>query len=480
VLLLLSAGSALLAMQERRRAANALAEVQHLQQSQRAIVNLARSLDLRSREMRVLVAVTPTPDQLTELRSRLAGLDAEADLVGRSAETARFADATRRLRASWTANLDALAAGEVPGEPHDPVDLLASLDAARDDGDAHMAAATAAFVDAQRSADRATGVLLGISVVCGAIVVVFLSLTVRRGLSVLDDASRHMQRGDLAYRIPLRGNDEFAAAGRTFNAMADELAAALDEARRARQDAEQASAIKSRFLTAMSHDLRTPLTAVLGFAEIIEEDVREAGLTHTLADVAQLRTGVVVMDGMVGELLELGKLEAGRLPVTWEGADMVGVAADVVAGVRPIALRRRNTVEVVGAASLPLVTDRQKVRHVLQNLVSNAVKFTEQGVVTVRLERWTDESGRAGVEIAVADSGIGMTAEEVSRIFEPFQQANAYVQKRFGGTGLGLAIARGYVDLLGGTIEVTSVPGTGTTFIVRLPDGAAVAGAAVA
>lgn len=471
LLLLLSTASAARALLDRQRAGEALAGLREVQRQQQRLTSVDRSVELRWREIRVLMELAPSPGQLQVLHDRIDDLEAEAQALADVPAAAAFAEPCAALVASWRGVVSALEARQAIPVPLDPQVALATLDEAVQRAEVQAVQASDGFIVAQRQADFSTLSILAVSFASGVLVVTFLSFTVTRGLSVLDEASRHMGSGDLAYRIRSATNDEFARVGRTFNDMAARLATALDEARDARAQAESALAVKSAFVRAMSHDLRTPLTVVLGYVDVIDDDVRAAGLSSTANDVAALRRGVLVLNGMVGELLDLARLEANRMPVTLEIVDLAELVEDVVQGVRPLVEQRGNRVTTDVAVPV-MVTDGTKLRHILQNLIGNACKFTEAGDITVRTRHATSADGAIGVRVTVSDTGIGMSPEELRRVFEPFQQANASVQQRFGGTGLGLAITRGYVDLLEGTVAVDSATGQGTTFTVWLPDGA--------
>lgn len=470
-LLLLSSGSAALTLIERYRAAEALAALRDVQRDQQRVANVDRSVQLRWREVRVLVELTPTAAQLAVLQDRLTTLDADVRGLSGMPMAASFPDDFAPVMISWLDVASNLAAGRPTPVPASPDAPLAALDRIHQAAEVLASEATVAFLSAQRGADRTSLAFLIVAAVCGGIVVAMLSVTVSQGLATLENASRHMASGDYAYRIPVAHQDEFGRAAATFNRMAEQLAAAIEEAERARQAAEEASAVKSRFLTSMSHDLRTPLTAVLGYIDFIEHDVRQAGLIATLDDVTQLRKCTLTLHAMAGELLDLAKLEAGRMPVTMQTVDLSGLVEDMANALQPQLAQRGNRLAVDCGDVTSVVTDAAKLQHVLHNLVGNACKFTDQGEIAISLARQVGATGEPGVLLTVRDTGIGMTDEEAARVFEPYEQANASVRARYGGTGLGLAIARGYVEVLQGTIGVRSRPGRGTRFTVWIPEG---------
>jgi signal transduction histidine kinase len=313
-------------------------------------------------------------------------------------------------------------------------------------------------------------VLLGLSFVVGTAIVVGLSITVTSGLARLDSASRHVAAGDYGFRVPVDGeDDEFTRVGRTFNDMAAALAVAIDETQAARARAEAASAAKSGFLTSLCHDLKTPLTAILGYADVIEADVRQAGLATPAADIGQLRRSARVLLGMVAELLDYARLEVGRMPIAFEAGDPAGLVEDVAGTLKPLLEQRGNRFVLTDlrTASATLTTDHGKLRHILINLLGNACKFTAGGQVEVVL-RDTDTH----LLLDVRDTGIGMDEAECGRVFAPYVQANNQIVQRFGGSGLGLAISKQFAQLLGGDITVVSTPGAGSCFTLSLPDHA--------
>jgi signal transduction histidine kinase/CheY-like chemotaxis protein len=243
------------------------------------------------------------------------------------------------------------------------------------------------------------------------------------------------------------------------------LQAALD----ANEDAKAANASKSAFLANMSHELRTPLNAILGYSEILTEDARAAGQTALVADLGKIATAGHHLLDLINEILDLSKLEAGKTRLHFDTFNIALAVDDVVTTVRPLVERNRNRLEVVCPPRIGLMReDVTKVRQVLLNLLSNAGKFTTDGVVTLEAERATSD-GEDFVVFRVRDTGIGIPEETQARLFEPFVQADAGTQRKYGGTGLGLAITRKLCQLMGGDVTLESEPGRGSTFTVRLP-----------
>jgi PAS domain S-box-containing protein len=258
----------------------------------------------------------------------------------------------------------------------------------------------------------------------------------------------------------------------TFEDITDERAA-KDELRRARDTAEAASRAKSEFLANMSHEIRTPMTAILGYADLLGEPALEAA--ERAAHVRTIRTNGEHLLAIINDILDLSKIEAGKMRMERVGVSPAAMVRDAVAVLRPRADAKRLRLEAAFGTLVPraIVSDPTRIRQMLVNLVGNAVKFTERGSVEVRLCYEPGSSGTpARVRFDVADSGIGMTEEEVSGLFQPFTQADSSMTRRFGGTGLGLTVTRRLAGLLGGEVTVRSAPGEGSTFTIRLPLGA--------
>ena len=246
--------------------------------------------------------------------------------------------------------------------------------------------------------------------------------------------------------------------------MVDRLSESEDRAR-------QASLAKSTFLANVSHELRTPLNAIIGYSEILEEEVHGAGRAELTGDVRKVRAAGRHLLQLIDTILDLSKVEAGKMDVLLETFLVRDLCAEVEALVRPLALKNRNRFMVRGAeAAGALTTDRTKVRQALLNVTGNACKFTEDGNVTISVAR-ESRGDRPELVFVVEDDGPGIGDEQLARIFQPFTQADSSTSRRFGGTGLGLALTRRLVSLLGGEITVRSASGLGSAFTIRIPDG---------
>jgi signal transduction histidine kinase len=228
-----------------------------------------------------------------------------------------------------------------------------------------------------------------------------------------------------------------------------------------------ASQHESQFLANMSHELRTPLNAIIGVSEMLREDA-EALKQDTEPLDRVLGAGRHLL-ALINDILDLSKIEAGRMELQLEPFALAPLIADVVKTIEPLAARNANQVAVQCDAEIgTLHADQMRLRQALLNLMSNANKFTDQGSINIDA-RQEQEGGRDWVSIAVTDTGIGMTAEQMNRLFQEFSQADASTTRKYGGTGLGLAISKRFCQMMGGDITVASEPGRGSTFTIRLP-----------
>lgn len=236
-----------------------------------------------------------------------------------------------------------------------------------------------------------------------------------------------------------------------------------------RDEALEANRAKSTFLANMSHELRTPLNAVIGYSEMLKEDAREQELEDIYTDLDKIHAAGRHLLTLINEVLDLSKVEAGRMELHLESFDLPELIKVVVSTVEPMANKNSNTITLKGMESIQLVrADFTKVRQILLNLLSNAIKFTDHGEIVVEVkDRSINEID--GVEVNVIDSGIGIQESAMDTIFEPFSQADASTTRRYGGTGLGLSLCRKFCEMMGGDIWVTSEKGRGATFTFWFP-----------
>jgi signal transduction histidine kinase len=249
-------------------------------------------------------------------------------------------------------------------------------------------------------------------------------------------------------------------------AIAIENTRLFEELQQANAQLAEASRHKSQFLANMSHELRTPLNAIIGYSEMLQEEAEEIGEAAFIPDLQKVNAAGKHLLGLINDILDLSKIEAGRMDLYLESFQVRQLVQDVAAIVRPLVDRNDNRLLVSCPDDLGMMqADQTKVRQALFNLMSNASKFTDHGTISLTVQREPED----WLTFAVSDTGVGMTQEQLGRLFEAFSQAEASTRSKYGGTGLGLAISRHFCRLMGGDLTVTSVYGQGSTFTVQLP-----------
>ena len=380
--------------------------------------------------------------------------------------------------------------------------------------------AHAAFEVRRHELGKMTGTISKLSwvgsVVLAAVLLVFGNLvtkTITQPLGALVYAAERLKQGDFAARVDVKSNDEIGELSKTFNQMGDALEAhvntraesetelkqqiaerlqveaALKELNKnleklvetrtetirqsesalvkEKERAETASQAKSEFLANMSHELRTLLNAIIGYSEIMFEDAEDEGAEERAADLQKIQRSGRHLLGLINDILDISKIEAGKIDLHMAPVDLPSLIADVKSTATPLIERNGNRLKIAVPDNLGTIDcDDQRLRQILLNLLSNAAKFTEDGAIGIVVER----DGDGWVRFAVRDNGIGMSAEQVARIFEPFSQTDSTISKRYGGTGLGLAISQRFVEMLGGRLTIDSELGAGSCFTVWIPD----------
>lgn len=238
---------------------------------------------------------------------------------------------------------------------------------------------------------------------------------------------------------------------------------------RDKEAAVEANDAKSRFLACMSHELRTPLNAIIGYSELLQEEAEDENLEGFVSDLEKIQTAAKHQLGVINDILDLSRIEAGRMELHLETVDIAALVMDVSSTVRPLAEKNKNRFEVDLPGDIGFMrADVTKVRQTLLNMLSNASKFTRQGEICLRLRR-ESEGGKKWVKMEVSDTGIGLTAEQLGRLFQPFSQAEGSTTKKYGGSGLGLIISKRLCQMMGGDMTAASEHGKGSTFSVTLP-----------
>jgi adenylate cyclase len=220
----------------------------------------------------------------------------------------------------------------------------------------------------------------------------------------------------------------------------------------------------------MSHELRTPLNAIIGLTEMIVSNAAKFGAERVQEPLRRVHGAGTHLLGLINEVLDLSKIEAGKLELNPEPVNLGRLIDEVIGTAGQLAEKNKNRLVMEAQENVgPLTADPMRLKQILLNLLSNACKFTKDGEVALRVRHLAD--GEDWIEIAVADTGIGLTAEQQAKLFQDFTQADSLTARRYGGTGLGLALSRRLARMMGGDVTVASEPGKGSVFTVRLPSG---------
>jgi signal transduction histidine kinase/DNA-binding response OmpR family regulator len=327
----------------------------------------------------------------------------------------------------------------------------------------------------KRALDNTRFWLIGISLLSLVVAVFVVWLFVQRyvvaRLQQVTTAMLAVASGQLNAPLPPADSDELGDMSRAllvFRENARDIRQAREEAETARHQAEAASRTKSAFLANMSHELRTPLNAIIGYSEILREDAQDRGDTASEGDLVKIETAGKHLLGLINDILDLSKIEAGRMDLHIETVDLSRLLAEARMLVTPLIEKNGNRLEIDAPADIgSMNVDLVKLKQSLINLLSNAAKFTKDGLVKLAVARHVSDQGRSMFTFSVSDSGIGMTEEQMTRLF----QADTSTTRNYGGTGLGLTITKHFCTMLGGDITVDSTPGRGSTFTITLPDG---------
>jgi signal transduction histidine kinase/CheY-like chemotaxis protein len=249
----------------------------------------------------------------------------------------------------------------------------------------------------------------------------------------------------------------------------EERLKAEEEMRKAKLAAEEANKAKSQFLAKMSHELRTPLNAIIGYSEMLQEEALDLGQTGYIPDLKKINSAGKHLLTLINDILDLSKIEAGKMDLFLESFDILNTVQDIATTSHPLLEKNGNVLELNCAPHLgSMFADMTRIRQILFNLISNASKFTEKGKIILEVVREKSDS-KEYIKFMVADTGIGMTPEQMQHLFKEFTQADSSTTRKYGGTGLGLAITKKFCEMMGGDITAESEFGKGTRFTVRIP-----------
>ncbi|MBD1886520.1 MULTISPECIES: ATP-binding protein [Microcoleus] len=350
-----------------------------------------------------------------------------------------------------------------------------------------------AFRTYENAEKLGTLILVGSLLISGAIAAILAAYTsgaIARSLEATTlIAQRVTEESNFDLQVPVTTSDEVGMLAISLNELIQRVAEYTEELHEAKVAAEAANRSKSAFLANMSHELRTPLNAIINYSEMLQEDAQDSGSEDFLPDLEKIQTAGKHLLDMISDILDISKIEAGHVTLYLENFDVATMIEEVMTTAQPLVEKKGNALALKTKGELgTMYADQPKVRQILLNLLSNAAKFTEKGVITIGVERIIIEKSRPAKQnknndfysgsnyssqvliFRVSDTGIGMTNEQLEQIFKPFIQADASTTRKYGGTGLGLTISQRLCQILGGEISVESEDGKGSTFIVSLPE----------
>lgn len=366
-------------------------------------------------------------------------------------------------------------------------------------------------VEALESARQFTRMLVLVGLVSTALLLIavyLLSIKITKPILLITKAATDISSGDREARAPVLGEDELGILAKSFNLMTNELRESYSNLEKKNQElqlaqkqlaianscleekvqqrteelentvkalelasseAEAANATKSIFLANMSHELRTPLNAIIGYSEMLIEEAEDLESEELVPDLDKiLRSGKALL-ALINDLLDISKIEAGKMELYLETFNLNELIAGILDTINPLIKNNNNKLEVeISLESEEMYGDLVKIRQGILNLLSNASKFTKDGVIKFIVEEFKIDE-KDWLSFQVKDTGIGMTEEQMSKLFQPFTQADSSTTRKYGGTGLGLAITRKFCQMMGGDIYLISEMGVGSSFTIKLP-----------
>ncbi len=306
--------------------------------------------------------------------------------------------------------------------------------------------------------------------VLSALLLITIRNNVLKPLTDLVHAAQGISPANPDKRLTITRNDEFGQLSIFMNKMVDQIMSHQGQLQDALEVSQAANIAKSRFLATMSHELRTPLNAVIGYAEMMREDIKQGNQQQTLVDITQILDAAWHLLTLIDEVLDMSTIEAGKMVLHVNTVLVNDLVGDINASIRPQIENKGNVLQIDVQESLDAFqTDYQRLKQILANLLDNANKFTEHGTITFTIQQ-SDDDSQPSVTFRVSDTGIGIRQHDLAGLFQPFNQLDNSASRPYGGTGLGLAICKQMCTLLQGEITVHSIIGEGSTFSVTIPN----------